>query len=87
MKLKILTRELIIKLSIALIFIILFIAYLNSSIFREVINLILISAILAYVLKPLRDSIIRRLKITRRKATLIVMLSICLIIALIFNIV
>lgn len=84
MKLKILTRELIIKLSIALIFIILFIAYLNSSIFREIINLILISAILAYVLKPLRDSIRRRLKITRRKATLIVMLSICLIIALIF---
>lgn len=84
MKLKILTRELIIKLSIALIFIILFIAYLNSSIFREVINLILISAILAYVLKPLRDSIMRKLKITRRKATLIVMLSICLIVALIF---
>lgn len=84
MKLKILTRELIIKLSIALIFIILFIAYLNSSIFREIINLILISAILAYVLKPLRDSIMRKLKITRRKATLIVMLSICLIVALIF---
>ncbi|WP_338627668.1 AI-2E family transporter [Clostridium baratii] len=84
MKLKFLTRELIIKLSIALIFIILFIAYLNSSIFREIINLILISAILAYVLKPLRDSIMRKLKITRRKATLIVMLSICLIIALIF---
>lgn len=84
MKLKILTRELIIKLIIALIFIILFIAYLNSSIFREIINLILISAILAYVLKPLRDSIIRKFKITRRKATLIVMLSICIIIALIF---
>lgn len=84
MKLKILTRELIVKLSIALIFIILFIAYLNSSIFREIINLILISAILAYVLKPLRDSIMRKLKITRRKATLIVMLSICLIVALIF---
>ena len=84
MKFKFLTRELIIKLSIALIFIILFIAYLNSSIFREIINLILISAILAYVLKPLRDSITRKLKITKRKATLIVMLSICLIIALIF---
>ena len=84
MKLKFLTRELITKLSIALIFIILFIAYLNSSIFREIINLILISAILAYVLKPLRDSIMRKLRITRRKATLIVMLSICLIIALIF---
>lgn len=84
MKFKFLTRELIIKLIIALIFIILFIAYLNSSIFREIINLILISAILAYVLKPLRDSITRKLKITKRKATLIVMLSICLIIALIF---
>lgn len=84
MKFKFLTRELIIKLSIALIFIILFIAYLNSSIFREIINLIVISAILAYVLKPLRDSITRKLKITKRKATLIVMLSICLIVALIF---
>ncbi|CUP77087.1 AI-2E family transporter [Clostridium baratii] len=84
MKFKFLTRELIIKIIIALIFIILFIAYLNSSIFREIINLILISAILAYVLKPLRDSITRKLKITKRKATLIVMLSICLIIALIF---
>lgn len=84
MKFKFLTRELIIKLIIALIFIILFIAYLNSSIFREIINLILISAILAYVLKPLRDSITRKLKITKRKATVIVMLSICLIVALIF---
>lgn len=84
MKFKFLTRELIIKLIIALIFIILCIAYLNSSIFREIINLILISAILAYVLKPLRDSITRKLKITKRKATLIVMLSICLIVALIF---
>ncbi|MGL4570909.1 MAG: AI-2E family transporter [Clostridium sp.] len=84
MKLKFLNRDLLIKISIILVVLVILLLYLNWNIFREVSNLILVSAILAYVLKPLRDMIIRKVKISRRKATLIVMLSICLVMLLIF---
>ncbi|MDQ0148110.1 AI-2E family transporter [Eubacterium multiforme] len=86
MKLPIKNKTLIIRFILIFVIILFLVLYLNWKVFREVINIIIISALLAYILRPLRNLIIGKERISRRKATLIVMFGITLIIILILYI-
>lgn len=86
MKLPIKNKRLIIRCVLIFIIILFIILYLKWNVFREVVNIIIISSILAYILRPLRNLIIGKERISKRKATLIIMFGIILILGLIFYI-
>lgn len=86
MKLPIKNKRLIIRCVLILIIILFIVLYLKWNVFREVVNIIIISSILAYILRPLRNLIIGKERISKRKATLIIMFGIILILGLIFYI-
>lgn len=75
-------KPLIIKSIILLLLILAVVLYLYWGVFREVINIIIVSAILAYILRPLRNFILNKSKLSKKVSTLIIMLSIFLVIVL-----
>ncbi len=85
MKFPIKNKSLIIRGTILILLILSIVLYFNWIVFRDVINIIVISAILAYVLRPLRDILSNKCRISKRAATLVVMLSICFLIVLLFS--
>lgn len=66
----------ILKLVIILIVISFIMLYFKIEFFKEVVNLLICSFILAYILRPLRDLIIGKRNISKRAATLIVIIGI-----------
>lgn len=86
MKFPIKNKSLIIRISILILLILSIVLYFNWIVFKDVVNIIVISAILAYVLRPLRDFLSNKCKVSKRTATLIVMLGICFLIILLFAI-
>lgn len=85
MKFQIKNKSFLIKISILIIIILSIILYLNWKTFREITNLIIISAILAYVLRPLRNLLMIKFGLSKRKSTLIVMLGIVVLLIIIFS--
>lgn len=86
MRFPIKNKSLIIRIVILILLILAVVLYFNWSIFRDVVNIIVISGILAYVIKPLRDLLSDKWRTSKRISTLIVMLGICFLIVLLFSI-
>lgn len=86
MKFQIKNRLLLIKILISIIVVAFIILYFKWGIFREVINIIIIASILAYVLRPLRNLLMSKWMLSKKKSTLIVMLGIILLISLLMAI-
>ncbi|MGG7144948.1 AI-2E family transporter [Clostridium nigeriense] len=72
---------------VALLFIFILILYLKVKTLNSIVNIIFISFILAYALKPLRDILSDKFKIEKRTASLIIIFSILFGIVLFFYIV
>ncbi|WP_195970146.1 AI-2E family transporter [Clostridium thermobutyricum] len=67
-------------LGIIFLIIILFFLYFKVEIISELVNLIIISAIIAYVLKPLRDILKNKFGLSKRISTLIILVGLILLI-------
>jgi len=72
---------------VALLFIFILILYLKVKTLNSIVNIIFISFILAYALKPLRDILSDKIKMKKRTASLIIIFSILFTIVLFFYIV
>lgn len=72
-------RNIVIKISILLIFLLMILSYYFSYNIRKIVNLIILSFILAYILKPLKRAISRRTNISEKKVALIIILGILII--------
>lgn len=72
---------------VALLFIFILILYLKVKTLNSIVNIIFISFILAYALKPLRDILSDKFKMKKRTASLIIIFSILFTIVLFFYIV
>lgn len=72
-------RNILIKISILLIFLVMILSYYFSYNIRKIVNLIILSFILAYILKPLKRAISRRTNISEKKVALIIILGILII--------
>lgn len=77
-------KSLIIKSIILLLLILTVILYFYWGVFREVINIIIVSAILAYILRPLRNFILDKSRLSKKAATFIIMISILSAIVILF---
>lgn len=86
MKFQIKNRLFILKILIAILLITFIILYFNWEIFREVVNIIIISAILAYVLRPLRNLLMAKGIFSKRQSTLIVMFGIIILVTILLSI-
>lgn len=80
-------KSLIVKSIILIVIILAVFLYFYWGVFREVVNIIIVSAILAYIIRPIRDFILNRCKLSKRTSTLIIMLGIFSVIVILFLII
>ncbi|MGL5649864.1 MAG: AI-2E family transporter [Clostridium sp.] len=69
-----LNKKIIFLIGILLLFFIIVLLYRNIEIFSETINLIVVSGVIAYILMPLRDFLVKKINISKRLSGLIILL-------------
>lgn len=80
-------KDIIVKAFVVSMCIIFAIIYFNNQIIHQTVNLILISFVFAYILKPLRNILSKKFKLNNRRATLIIISSIIVAVLIILYII
>ena len=80
-------KDMIVKAFVVFMCIIFAIIYFKNQIIHQTVNLILISFVFAYILKPLRNILSKKCNLNNRRATLIIVLSIIIAVLIILYII